>query len=394
METFQARVVAAALLTIASGITLSACGSGSSIKETSSTAGTSGSKTDTVAGIRSLEELYKGTEAPPPSEGPAAVKGKSIVWISCGQVAEGCAAPAAAAAEAAKDLGWKFKLLDAKLGAGGAFGAAIRQAIVLKPDAIVTVAINCDAAQQPLQEAKQAGIPVLGVLNNDCDAKGGPKLQPIPMMLNDTSPTTKDFWTNYGAQKAAYIIHKTNAEAKIINMWLSDSLTEINDGFTSTLKKCQGCQVVADLPMLAPEQAPGGPLPQRFTTALARHPDANAFAITADSPLVGSGLASKMNSMPTAKKLISVAGEGSGYGMDLLRKPAGVPTAENGYDNEWLGYAAMDSLNRFFAKTPAVPEGIGSRIVDREHHMTAKGPYSSPIDFKPAFRKVWSGASN
>jgi ribose transport system substrate-binding protein len=387
METFRARTVAAALLVMASGIALSACGSGSSTKETSSTAGTGGSNASTVAGVPSLEELYKGTEAPPPTEGPAAVKGKSVVWISCGQVAEGCAAPAAAAGEAAKDLGWNFKLLDAKLGAGGAFGAAIRQAIVLKPDAIVIVAINCNAGQQPLQEAKQAGIPVLGVLNKDCDAK----LQPIPMVPNGTSPTTADFWTNYGAQKAAYIIHKTNGNAKVIDMWLSDALTEINDGFTATLKKCQGCKVVGDLPFLAPEQAPGGPLTQRFTTTLARHPDANAFTISADSPLIGSGLASKMNSMPTAKKLVSVGGEGSGYGMDLLRKD-GVPTAENGYDNAWLGYAAMDSVNRFFANTPAVPEGFGSRIVDRKNNMTAEGPYASPIDFKSAYRKVWSGS--
>ncbi len=394
MEMFRARAVAAALLVTASGIALSACGSGSSSKETSGTAATSGSNASTVAGVPSLEELYKGTEAPPPTAGPAAVKGKTIVWISCGQVSEGCSGPAASAEEAAKELGWHFKLLDAKFGAGGAFGASIRQATVLKPDAIVVVAINCNAAQQPLEEAKQAGIPVLGLVNNDCDANGGPKLQPIPMVLNNTSPTTTDFWTNYGAQKAAYIIHKTNGQAKVINMWLSDSLAEINDGFTATLKKCRGCQVVANLPMLAPEQAPGGPLPQRFTTGLARHPDANAFAITADSTLIGSGLASKMNSMPAAKKLVSVAGEGSAAGMDLLRKPDGVPTAENGYDNGWVGYAAMDSLNRFFAKAPAVPEGLGTRIVDREHNLTTNGEYASPIDFKSAYRKVWSGASH
>jgi ribose transport system substrate-binding protein len=385
----RARTVAAALLVMASGIALSACGSGSSTNATSSTTGAGGSKTSTLAGVPSLEELYKGTEEPPPTEGPAAAKGKSIVWISCGQVAEGCAAPSAAAGEAAKDLGWSFKLLDAKFGAGGAFGAAIRQAIVLKPDAIVILAINCDAAQQPMQEAKDAGIPVLGVLNKDCDAK----LQPIQMIPNSTSPTTADFWTNYGAQKAAYIIHKTDGKAKVIDMWLSDALTEIHDGFTGMLKKCEDCEVVGDLPFLAPEQAPGGPLTQRFTTTLARHPDANAFTISADAPLIGSGLAAKMNSMPSAKKLVSVAGEGSGYGMDLLRKD-GVPTAENGYDNAWLGYAAMDSINRVFANTPAVAEGFGSRIVDRENNMTAEGPYASPIDFKSAYRKVWGGSGS
>ena len=390
MESKRVRATAVAAIA-ACGLALSACGG-----VTSSTAGATGTGdgpgVSDIDGLPTLDELYAGTEAEPPAEGPAAVEGKSVVWISCGQVAEGCAAPAAGAEEAAEELGWDFDLLDAKFGAGGAFGAAIRQAIVLKPDAIVTVALNCDSAQQPLQEAKDAGIPVLGVLNNDCDAEGGPKLQPIPMVLNDTSASTTDFWTNYGAQKAAYIIHKTNGGAKVINMWLSDSLSEINDGFTSMLEKCPECEVVADLPMLAPEQAPGGPLPQRFTTALARNPDANAFAISADSPLIGSGLASKMNSMPDARALVSVAGEGSKAGMDLLRQPGGVPTALNGYDNQWLGYAAMDSINRFFADVPPAPEGIGSRLVDRENNLTEDGSYASPIDFKAAYKKVWSGS--
>lgn len=389
MESKKVRVMSAVTAIAACGLILSACGG-----TTSSTAGAAGDGPGVgdIDGLPTLEELYAGTEAEPPAEGPSAVEGKSVVWISCGQVAEGCAAPAAGAEEAAEELGWDFDLLDAKFGAGGAFGAAIRQAIVLKPDAIVTVALNCDSAQQPLQEAKEAGIPVLGVLNNDCDVEGGPKLQPIPMVLNETSASTTEFWTNYGAQKAAYIIHKTNGGAKVINMWLSDSLSEINDGFTSTLEKCPKCEVVADLPMLAPEQAPGGPLPQRFTTALTRNPDANAFAISADSPLIGSGLASKMNSMPDARALISVAGEGSKAGMDLLRQPGGAPTALNGYDNQWLGYAAMDSINRFFADVPPAPEGIGSRLVDRENNLTEDGSYASPIDFKAAYKKVWSGS--
>jgi hypothetical protein len=139
-----------------------------------------------LAGIPSLESLYAGTESPPQATGPAAVPGKSIAWISCGQVAQGCAVPTAAAADAAKVLGWNFTMLDARLNAAGGLGSSIRHAIALKPDAIVTDGLDCEAARQPLEDAKSAGIPVLvgptGLQRRRPRTGGGPRHreQPCP----------------------------------------------------------------------------------------------------------------------------------------------------------------------------------------------------------------------
>src|SRR5215472_5876184 len=71
-----------------------------------------------------------------PTDGPKAVKDKSIVYVSLTQNSSGNADSARGAAEAAKVLGWKFTLMDGKGTATG--GAdALAQAIAPKPDAII-----------------------------------------------------------------------------------------------------------------------------------------------------------------------------------------------------------------------------------------------------------------
>ena len=54
---------------------------------TTSDGGTAGGAV--VPGIRTLDELYKGTEEQPPASGPKAAPGKFVVWVSCGQITPG-----------------------------------------------------------------------------------------------------------------------------------------------------------------------------------------------------------------------------------------------------------------------------------------------------------------
>jgi len=388
------RLVAAVGVAVVVAVGVAACGSSSSGSQSSTSTTTSGNvalQTQVVAGVPTLAQLYKGTQTAPPTTGPAAVPGKKVIWISCGQESTGCSAPAAAAAQAAKALGWKYSVLDGKFDENGAWASAILQAIAEKPNAIIVHGINCNLAEPAFEAAKKAGVAVIGsVGSDDCNVTGGPALYATNVIPNATSSTGDAFFSEFGAQKAAYIIDKTDAKAKVIDMFLSDSDVAVNTGFLAMLKKCSTCSVVDEIPYTGADQTPSGPLAQDASTAIAQHANANAMTVSFDTILgPDGGVGSELATIPAAKKLVIVGGEGTIVGMSLLRSATSPLTAENGYDNGWIGWATMDALNRYFAHKPQVPEGFGTQIVDRQHNLNASGPYATSVDYKAAYLKVW-----
>lgn len=357
---------------------------------TTSDGGTAGGAV--VPGIRTLDELYKGTEEQPPASGPKAAPGKFVVWVSCGQITPGCSVPAEAAGEAAKAMGWKFSIVDAKLNAEGGFAKAILQAIALRPDAIMTTGFNCDVAPQALAQAKSAKIPVIGVQNSDCDEAGGhgQDLFPIEYQSNSKFLTGPQFWEEFGRLKADAIINLIKGKGKVINADFTNTLTTIISGYHSEMAKCSGCDNVDAIKLVASDQSPTGPIPGSYQTAIQRHPDAKALVVTFDTEW-DIGLAPRLNAIPATKKLIVAGGEGAPAGMDLLRKSGTVPTFEIAYDARWIGWSGVDEVNRYFHKMPAVPEGVGFRMVDRQHNLNPSGGYQTSIDFEGAYTKVWQG---
>jgi ribose transport system substrate-binding protein len=395
---------AAALAAVA--VSVSACGSSGSSSSSSSSGsagagsstaaastGTAGLDKQVVAGVPTLAQLYKGTQTNPPTSGPAAVPDKKVIWISCGQAAAGCSDPAAGAQQAAKALGWNYSVLDGKFDANGAWTTAILQAIAEKPDAIILHGIDCDSSQPAIQAAKKAGIAVICTVGSlDCSATGsGPSLYAANVIPNATSRDSNAFFGEFGAQKAAYIIDKTGGKAKVIDMHLTGEDVAVYTGFESMLKKCSGCSTVADIPYTGAQQTASGPLAQDASTAIARNPDANAMTVSFDTILGPSGgVGQELATIPAAKKMVIVGGEGTSVGMDMLRTSTSPLTAENGYDNDWIGWATMDALNRYFAHQAQVPEGFGTQLVDRQHNLNSSGTYATALDYRKTYEKVWN----
>ena len=76
-------------------------------------------------------------------------------------------------------------------------------------------------------------------------------------------------------------------------------------------------------------------------------------------------------------------------GIDAVRD--GTLTAiTNARSVEWEGYAAIDTLNRFFNGKPPVPEGVGMALITKDHNLPASGDeYKASINFKAAYMKAW-----
>lgn len=351
---------------------------------------TGSANADTAA----LEKLYQGTEGEPPSSSPPVAKGASVWWVSCGLSIQDCSGPAEAAQEAAEKLGLDFHIADGKLNVGGGMAAAVRTALAAKPDAIILHGIPCPAVQQPLEEARIQGVKVLGVESLDCSDTGGPKLFTADMQYTTNAPTGVDYFRTWGELSADYLIAATGGQAKIINNAGVEPLQDaVNQGFLDRLASCPGCEIIDTVNFGSAEVVPNGPWIQSFRSALVRNPDATAVFLPFDSLISGAGGAKAIKE--SGLKVISFGGSGGAGAMQLVRD--GSFTAVTGaHSPDWMGYAAVDQINRALNGQPAVPQGVGMRIVDAQHNLP-RDPntyYQTPIDFRAAYAKAWSAAGS
>ncbi|KQW42663.1 hypothetical protein ASC77_23685 [Nocardioides sp. Root1257] len=381
---------------------LSACGG----SDSSGAAAPDGTQSAALpADVPTLETLWtKGTIGEPPTSGPAPEAGKSIYWISCGQQAPDCAAKSEAGKAAVEAIGWKFNLIDGNLGTAGAYADGIRQAIAAKADAIVLDAFPCSSVQQPLEEAKAAGIKVVGMENLDCvDADpSAPKLLTVDMPYNETDTTQPEYWAAFGRFAADYIIGASEGKAKIIfNAGEGDPQKEfLNNGFTEELKKCSGCEIVDTVKFTNSDSVPNGPWVNALRASLLRHPEATAvmipfefFAVTVGGAQAITDAGRKICSGTppfSSDCVIGFGGVGSSDGFDFIRD--GKWTASTSVrPNAWVAWAAVDSLNRAFEGEPAVPQGVGMITIDKDHNLPAEpgSNWEPDVDYVSAYKSAW-----
>jgi ribose transport system substrate-binding protein len=350
-----------------------------------------------VPGVPSLAELYKSTETAPPSTSPPIAKDKFVVFLSCGQQAAGCSTPAANVGKVAKLVGWKYAVVDGKLGANNGFRTAMDQAIAEKPDAIVLWGENCTDIEQSIKSANAQKIAVIGAGSADCSDRytpGGPQapLYAGHVIFNARARTIGELYGQMGEQQAAAAINATKGKAQVLRpVTNAVSFAQWEQaGQDKMLQKCGGCKVLANEKWSPGEQVPNGRLYQAFTSDLTKYPTANAALLSFDSFATTTGLSKAIVNAGRNRSMYTVAGEGYSDGMALIRQGNAGLQAMPSYDAKWIAWATIDEINRVFNDEPLVPEGIGVRLVDATHNMPPEGEdYSSPIDYESAYKKAW-----
>ncbi len=114
-----------------------------------------------------VEAGYKGDLQPPPMTGPAAVRGKKVWYISCGQAYVACVQLANGFVEAGKALGWEVTIQDGKATPNVA-ADIIRQAVAARIDGVAVSYFDCPGIKSALLQAKQGGMPVAALGSLDC----------------------------------------------------------------------------------------------------------------------------------------------------------------------------------------------------------------------------------
>jgi ribose transport system substrate-binding protein len=415
------------ILTIALAGALAACGSSSTKGSSSSTGSASSSSTGSASssstgsasaaasaslqtplgtvpvdkvyfpGVPSLAQLYKAGETAPPTSSPPIAKKKFVIFVSCGQAVSGCSTPASNVGKVAKLVGWKYAVTDGALDVNNGYTTAMDQAIAEKPDAIVLWGENCSDFTQAVKNADAAHIAVFGAGSDDCSDRynsggPGPALYAGHVIFNPAAPTIGQLYEQIGEEQAAAAIDVSEGKAQIIRpstSAISFAQWE-NAGEDAVLKKCAGCKVLANVSWSPGGQVPNGPLYQQFATELSKYPTANVSLLTFDSMADSTGLSKAIVVAGRNRNMYTVAAEGYAAGMALIRQGNAGLQAEPSYSANWIAWATIDELNRYFNHKPLVPEGIGVRFVDATHNMPPAGQdYNSPINYEQDYKKAW-----
>lgn len=334
---------------------------------------------------------YKGTFSRPPTSGPKAAKDKSVWVISCGQVAASCSTPADAAMKAGKAAGWSMHLYDAQLNPAN-YTVGIDEAIADGANGIVTIAVDCDLAKAPLQQAEAAGIKTVPIVGFDCntpiDKTGTPEYS--TSILFNGEPTAAKGIQEMDEFKGAWLITKEHGHADVISVQEPGFLVSANEtkGLDDEMAKCSTCSLV-DV-TLAPSTLEGSGAEQKLLAALEKYPNVNGVVMGNDSYFQQFGN-SALNSAGR-KAVLSIGSTCLPTNVAEIRS-GGPEDACVGYSTVWEGWAAIDELNRQFAKPGSAPvdEGIGYQIVTKRHNMPASGPWKVSVDFEADYLKVWRG---
>jgi ribose transport system substrate-binding protein len=325
-----------------------------------------------------------GTPWTGPTTGPKAQPRKLIVYVSSDQRNGGPQGAGDGAQDAAKAIGWDFRILD---GQGSVQGrtTALNQAIALKPDGIILGNVDTQEQAPVIRRAAMLGIRLVGW-----------HIGPNPGPINDPPVFTNVTTDPREVAKAAamYAIVDSNGTANVIHF--KDSITTISTAKTNAseevIKGCAGCTV------LETEDTPMGDLANRMpsltTSLLTKYGGRWTYSIAVNdlyfdfsAPSLQAAGVDPARGYP---RQIS-SGDGSVTAFQRIRqKRYQIGTVAEPLHLQ--GWMAIDELNRAFAGQP--PSGF----VPPPHLFVASnldrdgGPnnvYEPENGYKDIYRKIW-----
>jgi ribose transport system substrate-binding protein len=386
----QSRTKAGAMLAAAAvAAGLAACGSNDSATNAQSSSPKTPSSTG-AAGAQ-LAGLYKGTIGSPPTSGPPAAKGKTVLIISCGQQTPSCASGAKGAMDAATAIGWTPKLFDGKFNPA-LYGTGVQQAVATKVDGIILDAIDCVTAKPQLEQARKAGIKIVAIASYDCNdpSIGGPALFDGQPFFAGGLKDNRAAAFAWSAMQAKFAAARQDGKAKVVLFKLDAFLAGkyMRQGLKRGFESCSGCQIVDEVP-LAPTDI-GPKLQQKVQSALIQHPEANTVMPGFDVLLLA-GVGAGVKASGRAGQVKLFGAEGYAPTADLARQ--GGVAGGVAVPADWQGWAAIDTLNRIFAGGKPVDEGLGFQAWDKTHNLGTSGGYEPKVDYQAAYKKLWGVGS-
>jgi ribose transport system substrate-binding protein len=320
-----------------------------------------------------------------PSSGPPGLSGRTLVVVADNLRNGGVLGVAQGIREAARELGWKVKLINA-FGQDGGRTAALEAAAAARPDAVVLAGLPAERFSESLQPFAASGTPVVGW-------HAGAQLGAIPATPVAMNITTEPLEVARAAAGQAIVDSAGSAGVVIF----SDSGIGIAwakaQAMDQAVRDCAGCRVleVVDLPLASPPET----IAAAGRTLLARHGAAWTHAL-AINDLYFDHLAPMLATLPEGAHAPALVSAGDGSASAFMRIRAGLfQTATVAEPLLQQGWQAVDEVNRLLSGQPP------SRYFGRPHLFTAAnlqldgGPrlrFDPDNGYRDAYRRIWRRA--
>jgi ribose transport system substrate-binding protein len=320
-----------------------------------------------------------------PTTGPKAQGKKLVIYVSADQKNGGASGVGDGTQEAAKAIGWDFRILDGQ-GSVPARSSALTQAIALKPDGIILGTI--DAAEQApiIEQAVAAGIKVVG-----WHAGPGPgKIDAVPGVFTNITTDPNEVAKASGL----YAVVDSVGTAGVI--LFTDSIYAIATAKTNAEKAaiegCKGCKV------LSIEDTPIGDLSNRMgqltTSLLAKYGKAWTYSIGVNDLYFDFA----------APSLVSAGVDPAiGYPRQIAAGDGSVPAFQRIRQKQYQlatvaeplhlhGWQCIDEMNRALAGQP--PSGYVAHVhlfinanIDKDGG--AQNIFDPGNGYKDEYKKIW-----
>lgn len=308
-----------------------------------------------------------------PKTSPKAVTGKTIAVVENGAGAEGAVRAANGMKAAGEALGWTVKVTDGQFNPT-VQSQAIQSAVTSNADGIILDSISPQTVGAAVAAAIAAKIPIVTTFNpNDEDG-----------VFADVSNGT----TDGGLALGAWISVHSNNAGKVVNVPdTSLVLTQQRaDGVEQGLAKyCPGCDIVEtdqnDIATMATR------LPSLASSAIQKYGTDNLYMIAPfDSAalfLVQGAKDANQGTFPI------VSMDGNKQAIEAIRDGNYIAATWAGAF-EWMGWQAMDELNRAFNNEPAVPMAkVPNLLVDKSNLPASGADWAPDFDYQSAYKRLW-----
>ncbi|MER7336230.1 substrate-binding domain-containing protein [Streptomyces sp. NPDC000075] len=316
-----------------------------------------------------------------PTTGPAAVPGKTLVYVAQTMTNPGVAGVAGGLREAAAAIGWQVRVIDGE-GTPAGLQAALSQAVALGPSGIVIGGFDPRLTARQTAAARDAGITLIG-----WHAVGSPGPSTDPALFTNITTNVEEV----AGISADWVIARSGGSAGVV-VFTDDSVPFARTKAELIRRRLAGC---AGVSLLASENIPipdaGQRTPQQVSSLLSRFGDrwTDSVAVN-DLYFADAAPALRAAGRPGGGPPFNIgAGDGDPSAFQRINS-RGYQAATVPEPLSQQGWQAIDEFNRAFAGRPA------SGYVAPVHVVTARNSGGAaswdPEGYREAYRRIWRGA--
>ncbi|MFH7597272.1 substrate-binding domain-containing protein [Streptomyces racemochromogenes] len=313
-----------------------------------------------------------------PTTGPAAVPGKTLVYVAQTMTNPGVAGVAAGLREAAAAIGWQVRVIDGE-GTPAGIQAAMGQAVALRPAGIVIGGFDPRLTAQQTRRAQSQGIVLVGW---HAVGSPGPSTDP-PLFTNITTKVEE-----VAGISADWVIARSGGSAGVV-LFTDDSIPFARTKGELIRRRLAGCGGTV---LLAEENIPisdaGQRVPQEVSSLLSRFGDrwTDSVAIN-DLYFADAAPALRAAGRPGEGPPYNIgAGDGDPSAFQRVNTRA-FQAATVPEPLSQQGWQAVDEFNRAFAGRPA--SGYVAPVHVATAHNSGGATSWNPEGYREAYRRIW-----